>query len=328
MTTQLKNLVKLKKAERSNLTKIEHPLAKYNNIGQLLCILCKVIIKSDALWTPHCVTSGHKNNLVTLQKQQQLQQQQQHQQSLKRKRIDEEQAALKKVKIDNDFFEENTFKTASTIISPITPSKSDQVIQPKVVQSDIPDGFFDDFSQQAHAQAISSAKQVQGVATYSNQDEIDEEMALLKTLDEKKLKLQIDPFNIEEEFNIDDIVEVEDFSAYDFNDIDKIMLEPVIMEKKSQKELILEEFSHKPEIIEDTTQDKIENEILKDVLSRREVFEKMTLLKEKAKESRLKSNGNTIQKEKNKKKGKKNISQDEVEEFDLLELDFWRSQGL
>lgn len=47
-------------AERKEQTKINSPLARYNALGQLSCQLCKVPVKSEALWEAHIQTKQHK----------------------------------------------------------------------------------------------------------------------------------------------------------------------------------------------------------------------------------------------------------------------------
>lgn len=79
-----------------------------------MCALCKVQVKTDALWNVHMATPSHRENLLALQKQQSEQNQTQ-----KRKRIEEEkEEKIKKAKMElqekqeKDFFSENTFKVA------------------------------------------------------------------------------------------------------------------------------------------------------------------------------------------------------------------------
>jgi hypothetical protein len=335
MTATLKNLAKLKKAERAKNTKIEHPLARYNNIGQLMCIVCKVVVKTDALWNVHMATPVHRENLISLQKQQTEQNQTQ-----KRKRIEEEKdEKMKKAKLElqdrqeKDFFSENTFKAAA----PIVPK-----VEPKVVSQHIPDGFFDDSKQQAHAHLVSNARQVQIGGTYTNQDEIDEEQALINTMKLKKQQniQKQSTFNDNDDIDIDEIVDVEDFSLLDFSQIDRIIIEPVKHEPK--KENMEEDFNpglvqytlgqHGDDAVDDTleTHQKIESQIIEDVLARREGFEKMKDLKQKHQETKSKNNIEMGMAERKKeRKKKKKMEEDDIEiEANIMELDFWRSQGI
>ena len=53
------HLKKLMKEEKQK--KIDSPLAKYNSTGQLSCIICNQIIKSELFW------NAHINNKIHLQ---------------------------------------------------------------------------------------------------------------------------------------------------------------------------------------------------------------------------------------------------------------------
>jgi len=333
MTATLKNLAKLKKAERAKNTKIEHPLARYNNIGQLMCVVCKVVVKTDALWNVHMATPGHRENLISLQKQQSEQNQTQ-----KRKRMEEEkEEKMKKAKLElqdrqeNDFFSENTFKAAT----PIAPQA-----EPKVVSQNIPEGFFDDSKQQAQAHLVSNARQVQIGGTYTNQLEIDEEQALINALKMKKQqtnqKNNQSNSGFNDDIDIDDIVDVEDFSLLDFNSIDRIIIEPTKIEKKKEEDYLpgisqysLLQHTEVDDTLEQTHQ-KVESKIIEDVLARREGFEKMKDLKQKHQETKSKNNiEQGMAERKKERKKKKKMEEDDIEiEDNIMELDFWRSQGI
>lgn len=43
----------MKKVELKASKKIESPLAKYNAVGQLFCILCNQLVKNEMVWTGH-----------------------------------------------------------------------------------------------------------------------------------------------------------------------------------------------------------------------------------------------------------------------------------
>ncbi|KAL6418685.1 hypothetical protein ACFW04_011871 [Cataglyphis niger] len=47
--------------------KIDSPLAKYTDSGQLMCILCKLIVRSETVWPVHLNSKVHREN-VTLAK--------------------------------------------------------------------------------------------------------------------------------------------------------------------------------------------------------------------------------------------------------------------
>jgi len=44
--------------------KIESPLAKYTDAGQLMCVLCKSIVRSEAIWPVHLNSKNHKENIA------------------------------------------------------------------------------------------------------------------------------------------------------------------------------------------------------------------------------------------------------------------------
>lgn len=44
--------------------KIDSPLAKYNELGQLTCILCKSIVRSEDVWKVHINAKQHKENVT------------------------------------------------------------------------------------------------------------------------------------------------------------------------------------------------------------------------------------------------------------------------
>lgn len=48
--------------------KIESPLAKYNNAGQLTCVICNVVVKSEMVWTAHINGRQHREQVLALKK--------------------------------------------------------------------------------------------------------------------------------------------------------------------------------------------------------------------------------------------------------------------
>ena len=49
-------------ASLSSQKRIESPLAKYNSIGQLTCIVCNQIVKSEVMWNAHLSSKVHLDN--------------------------------------------------------------------------------------------------------------------------------------------------------------------------------------------------------------------------------------------------------------------------
>lgn len=48
---------------KQSTTRLSHPLARYSASGQLSCALCRLALKSDALWGAHVVSKGHRGNV-------------------------------------------------------------------------------------------------------------------------------------------------------------------------------------------------------------------------------------------------------------------------
>lgn len=44
--------------------KIDSPLAKYTDSGQLMCILCKLIVRSETVWPVHLNSKIHRENVI------------------------------------------------------------------------------------------------------------------------------------------------------------------------------------------------------------------------------------------------------------------------
>lgn len=57
-----------KNKNSKNAKKIESPLAKYNEAGQLICILCKSVVRSEAVWTVHINAKQHRENVELAKK--------------------------------------------------------------------------------------------------------------------------------------------------------------------------------------------------------------------------------------------------------------------
>ncbi|XP_015366781.1 PREDICTED: zinc finger protein 830 [Diuraphis noxia] len=148
--------------------KIESPLAKYSITGQLSCVVCKLNIKDDSLWSVHISSKVHKENISkrkpessrmterlavtteslkrTLPKQESLVP------SKKLKGILKNYKALPE-KVPSDFFESPTpissdGQHTSKNVSQETDEKMDE--QPEALddlnldRGELPKGFFDD----------------------------------------------------------------------------------------------------------------------------------------------------------------------------------------
>ncbi|XP_073443831.1 zinc finger protein 830 isoform X2 [Dendrobates tinctorius] len=63
---ELRRLMKAKQRETAAKKKIESPLAKYNSLGQLSCVVCNIPIKSELLWQTHILGKQHKEKVAEL----------------------------------------------------------------------------------------------------------------------------------------------------------------------------------------------------------------------------------------------------------------------
>ncbi|KAI8393863.1 uncharacterized protein BYT42DRAFT_542059 [Radiomyces spectabilis] len=69
----VRRLLKQQRTERQKTKKIEHPFAKYDTQGRLICVVCNAVVKSEAIWPSHLVSASHKESINRLRalKQQQ-----------------------------------------------------------------------------------------------------------------------------------------------------------------------------------------------------------------------------------------------------------------
>ncbi|BFZ07753.1 hypothetical protein BsWGS_10792 [Bradybaena similaris] len=66
----LRRLMKEKQSViKDSSKKVNHPLAKYNSLNQLVCILCNNVIKNDILWTSHLQSRQHKEKAIAIRTQ-------------------------------------------------------------------------------------------------------------------------------------------------------------------------------------------------------------------------------------------------------------------
>jgi hypothetical protein len=53
----VRSLLKQRAGEKK---KVEHPMAKYTGQGQLMCVVCSVMVKNDMMWPVHLKGKQHK----------------------------------------------------------------------------------------------------------------------------------------------------------------------------------------------------------------------------------------------------------------------------
>lgn len=68
----MRKLMAERKKKDTASIKIDNPLAKYNNAGQLMCLLCASIVRSDNVWQVHLNSKQHKENVEKAKKLKEL----------------------------------------------------------------------------------------------------------------------------------------------------------------------------------------------------------------------------------------------------------------
>uniref|UniRef100_A0A2M4CRF2 Zinc finger protein 830 n=1 Tax=Anopheles darlingi TaxID=43151 RepID=A0A2M4CRF2_ANODA len=61
--SETKAAKQLQQPEDSHTRRIDSPLAKYNDAGQLSCVLCRSVVRSEAVWKVHINSKQHKENI-------------------------------------------------------------------------------------------------------------------------------------------------------------------------------------------------------------------------------------------------------------------------
>ncbi|XP_075971769.1 zinc finger protein 830 [Anticarsia gemmatalis] len=69
---EMRRLMAERKKKNVKPTKIDNPLAKYNNSGQLMCILCNSVVRSEHVWQVHVNSKQHKENVEKAKKLKEL----------------------------------------------------------------------------------------------------------------------------------------------------------------------------------------------------------------------------------------------------------------
>ncbi|XP_041970938.1 26S proteasome non-ATPase regulatory subunit 5-like [Aricia agestis] len=69
---EMRRLMLERKNKDKKPQKINNPLAKYNNLGQLTCILCSSIVRSENVWQVHLNSKQHRENIEKAKKLKEL----------------------------------------------------------------------------------------------------------------------------------------------------------------------------------------------------------------------------------------------------------------
>ncbi|XP_049870443.1 zinc finger protein 830 [Pectinophora gossypiella] len=69
---EMRRLMAERKKKDIKPVKIDNPLAKYNSAGQLMCILCSSVVRSENVWQVHLNSKQHRGNVEQAKKLKQL----------------------------------------------------------------------------------------------------------------------------------------------------------------------------------------------------------------------------------------------------------------
>jgi len=139
------------KQQKQTSKKINHPLAKYNNLEQIVCIICNTAIKNEIVWNAHLQSRKHKEKVTSIKtaKAQELRNAAfKHPLSMAVKDTKDEPVAKKqKTSLPSDFFD-SSVSSSSGGKQQVEGKQTDQVKTDESNKnssgdSKLPDGFFD-----------------------------------------------------------------------------------------------------------------------------------------------------------------------------------------
>lgn len=202
--SELRQLFKQQKQERQKEKRVEHPLAKYDSQGRLLCALCNLVIKTTALWPVHLMSNAHKENVARLKAAQQQKKKRQVDREAdepvsKRTKLegeeDDDMQEAASNRLPSDFFDEGaTAEAAAAESTEVTAEEESNETSIEVppehgvavegeeeeeeasqdTQNVIPHGFFDNPEEEALARKEASREQFE--------KELQEDMAQFQEL--------------------------------------------------------------------------------------------------------------------------------------------------
>ncbi|KAG1250202.1 hypothetical protein G6F68_012926 [Rhizopus microsporus] len=149
--SDVRRLFKKQKQERAK--RVEHPFAKYDDTGRLLCIVCNSLVKNENVWPAHLGSSLHRQQiekLKALKNKRPAPEQEQTQQAKRTKfenissdEEEDDEEEEHKEGLPEDFFDQQEEPMEEDIPEPVKPNT-------------IPAGFFDDPEQEAKAQRVAN----------------------------------------------------------------------------------------------------------------------------------------------------------------------------
>lgn len=155
---ELRKYMNQHKTKQEKCVKINSPLAKYNEAGQLTCVLCSSVVRSETVWNIHINSKQHKEHVELARKLKE----QTNNFTTAAKRVAPELSEVPKKKIKGILKNSQTKDndTSYTVISvQDTNSSKDVETQeeppaPKQNEEVLPEGFFDDPKQDAKARNL------------------------------------------------------------------------------------------------------------------------------------------------------------------------------
>lgn len=69
---EMRRLMAERKKKDLKPVKIDNPLAKYNSVGQLMCLLCSSVVRSEHVWQVHINSKQHRENIEQAKKLKEL----------------------------------------------------------------------------------------------------------------------------------------------------------------------------------------------------------------------------------------------------------------
>ncbi|KAF5399168.1 Zinc finger protein [Paragonimus heterotremus] len=124
------------KATKNQTRKIDHPHARYNQLGRISCIVCGIQIKSELAWNAHVISKTHKQNeardLSTVPKR------------LLKNPVQSSASDAKLPRLEDQLINSNVVEDSRRIDPVTTGEKNPAEKTREVSNSKLPEGFFDD----------------------------------------------------------------------------------------------------------------------------------------------------------------------------------------
>lgn len=143
---ELRKYMNQHKTKQEKTAKVNSPLAKYNEAGQLTCVLCNSVVRSEAVWNVHINSKQHKENVELAKKLKEKTNN--FTTATKRSAAEQPEIPTKKIKgiLKNSQTKDSD---ASYTVIPIAPQEKhnktlDTQEVPKQNDESLPEGFFDD----------------------------------------------------------------------------------------------------------------------------------------------------------------------------------------